>query len=214
MTIQDVSKLKSGQVFGDAKLQRELQRLYYTLFNEKLTITCLNCIEDAIFRINYYSKKTQKIMAPSTSLFKLFDSKVLWVNAWGMHITNGNLTDKIAIDLLRLNIKNIKNFEKYPDNYLDLVRGTQLVGEQKKIEGFELNENGEPAETNQPTVEEETHEEEEETQPVMTVQEMIKKYSKAEMIEMLKQKGISVENDNVNTKKELAETLIAFQNKK
>lgn len=53
--------------------------------------------------------------------FKFKEGTVLTVSKWHMHISNENLTDELAIKLLRINKKNLSNFAKYPENIAELA---------------------------------------------------------------------------------------------
>lgn len=53
--------------------------------------------------------------------FLLKDNIVQYYPAHHCHYTNANLTDEIAIEMLSRSPRMISNFEKYPENYLELI---------------------------------------------------------------------------------------------
>ena len=115
--ISEVRNYKLLEVKSDIKKQEKLQKVYYDIFGEYLTISCGGCIQDAIFRINYYIKKQNTMKEETKSVhFKLKDNVVLYVHAIGVHITNSNLTDDLAVRILKLNRKNLGHFAVYPQD--------------------------------------------------------------------------------------------------
>ena len=53
--------------------------------------------------------------------FLLKDDIVQYYPAHHCHYTNANLTDEIAIEMLSRSPRMISNFEKYPENYSELL---------------------------------------------------------------------------------------------
>ena len=130
MTAEQIIKLTYHQIRNDDLLLRELGRVYFSIFNEKLVLSCNNCIDDALWRIKHFLKhnKNKKTKIMEEQLFKLKEGLVLYVRTWHKHITNSNLTNQVAIDLLKLNNRNINNFEKYPDNWKELLSDAAVQG--------------------------------------------------------------------------------------
>lgn len=193
MTIEEISKLTLKQVQGNVIYERELKRTYFELFKSHLTITCGGCIDDAIYNIRYYlNKQNKKVMNSSNTLFRFFSNVVLYVPKWHEHITNDNLTDSRAIELLRLTQANIKHFEKFPDNWKELVAG-KVADDLKSIE-----------------VEKEKPDDENETDEVVTptIDQLIQLNTKDQLVDKLIEKGIKIDHSTTLPKATLAQNLI------
>lgn len=205
MNAEQIIKVGFERVIQKKELQVELQRIYFDLFKERLVITCNNCIEDGLFRIGYFLKKqqTNNKMITSQSLFKLRPTVVLYVPAWHGHLTNDNLTDEKAIALLKLTSANIKHFEKYPENWRELI-STQVATNPVVVD------------TPEQPVEETVPEEvvvNEPSKVILTIDDVMKKYTKAEMLIVLEQEhGQSKESISKLTRPELAKILAELLN--
>lgn len=65
--------------------------------------------------------KFKQSMETTERKFLLKDNIVQYYPAHHCHYTNANLTDEIAIEMLSRSPRMISNFEKYPENYLELI---------------------------------------------------------------------------------------------
>jgi len=200
--IRYLAGLPFYKVKYNLKLKTELKSTYEILFGEPLKLTCENCIQDGLDRLKLYLKlKNKKVMETmETTLFKFKDGIVLWVNAWGMHITNANLTTTIALNLLRLNPANIKNFEKYPENWSQMLVKTEVkaVGEEIKKDDIQPDSNPitEPEDVKEP----------------LTVDLIINRYTKDEIVEKINElKPGTFPGSSASTKKiDLANILLSI----
>jgi hypothetical protein len=61
--------------------------------------------------------------------FKLFGGKVISFPKKSLHLTNANLTDELAIELLKSYPAHIVSFEVAPTNWRELVSGRTVVKE-------------------------------------------------------------------------------------
>lgn len=110
-----------------SRIEGYIRELSLILFQHTLG-TCGNCLADALIAIRKYPRaKLEQIM---NCKFKL-KSGVLLIDATGRlpEATAANLTDEIAIDYLRDNIKRADMFEELPDNI------EELLAEEEKTEG-------------------------------------------------------------------------------
>ena len=126
-----ITQYTSREILNSPTLLTELRDEYFRIFKEQLHTTCINCIEDGLFRIKYHLRtKDTPMNEVKKCNFRLLSGKVLWVRNLGIHITNDNLTDDLAIALLKLSSGNLKNFDRVPDNLNELLGG----GTPKKVE--------------------------------------------------------------------------------
>ena len=111
----------------NSRIEGYIRELSLILFQHTLG-TCGNCLADAMIAIRKYPRaKLEQIM---NCKFKL-KSGVLLIDATGRlpEATAANLTDEIAIDYLRDNIKRADMFEELPENL------EELLAEEEKAEG-------------------------------------------------------------------------------
>ena len=126
MELEDLVKHSVQYFKENPKALSELCSQYKKIFHEDLATTCDNCISDGIIRLRIYLNKGAKMEKEVTvpkSKFKLKneDRVVIYVQELHMHVTKGNLTDELAIELLKRNKKNIALFDVYPDNWQELA---------------------------------------------------------------------------------------------
>ena len=129
MTIEQIITFGEVRIYNNSAYREELKRIYFEVFKEHLAVTCMNCVSDAIFRLKYYLNNNNKHKMETTKIvpcdFKLKDNQVIYIRARHMHITNDNLTNELALLLLRISVKNITNFVKYPENWKDMLDGSK-----------------------------------------------------------------------------------------
>lgn len=114
------------------KKKKLLRQLYYELFNQRIR-NCSTCIIEAYFKIKQLTNLKTKIMTQ----FKLKAGKQIQKHGQRNVITNANLTDETAIDLLKSNKGYKKFFEEMPSNWLELVDGIAPKVKGKKAEAKE-----------------------------------------------------------------------------
>jgi len=189
-SIQRVSKYTLNEVKGNNEKADELAVAYKELFNERLRLSCDNCIFDALFRIKHYLKQEKDQIMSDLNLthcdFELRKGLVLYLPDMHMHITNDNLTNEKALLLLHRNIANIKSFSKYPENLQEYMGGKKADGGVDTGGGKDKEEEKEPA------------------APKMTVDDIIGDNTKSEIIFKLG----DYPHDPKSIKAVLAETLI------
>lgn len=157
-----VSKYTLNDILTDKSKAAELVTVYNSLFDDRLILSCKNCINDALFRININIKKGEtmsKSEKPKCN-FELKKGLVLYIPGLSLHITNDNLTDEYALMLLKRNRANLANFVRTPTD-LDKIN-KDVNGDKKKAD--ELDETDE-----RPT----------------TVEEVVKQYTKDGIIKEL-----------------------------
>lgn len=113
----------------DLKAQNKLIDLYFQMTGEKLTCGgCYNNTERAYLSvINYINRDSnpdhplnrKRIM----SQFTLNKDAQVYCHTSGIFVMTHNITDQLAIELLRENPKNIDYFTGYPDNYKEMIAG-------------------------------------------------------------------------------------------
>lgn len=119
-----------------SRIEGYIRELSLILFQHTLG-TCGNCLADALIAIRKYPRaKIEQIM---NCKFKL-KSGALLIDATGKlpEATAANLTDEIAIDYLRDNIKRADMFEELPENL------EELLAEEEKAEGDVSNSSDKP----------------------------------------------------------------------
>ena len=130
--IMKILTYSASEIFRNERLCNELCRLYLKIFESVLQANCENCIADGLFQIKYHfnNKKDKKMEEQKECKFRFKEGTVLTVSKWHMHISNENLTDALAIKILRINKKNLSNFAKYPENIAELAgwEDTEIEG--------------------------------------------------------------------------------------
>jgi len=136
MIDMDILNYKAPEIYRDAVLLKELCRVYREIFGEGLQTSCENCVADGLFRVRYHTtnKKDKKMEEKKKCNFRLMEDDVMFVKAWGKHITNDNLTDEIAINLLKISDKLLCRFVVHPDNISEIMGWGDKSKEEPKTE--------------------------------------------------------------------------------
>jgi len=117
---------------NDTKIQFELQQIYYELFKKNFRVNCGSCIKQAYVEIR--EKLNTKINQPKKTMAQ-FELKT---GSTGMSkqihmdneiITNDNLTDSKALQILKKLPGHIVTFEKFPANWRELINGKEIKKE-------------------------------------------------------------------------------------
>jgi hypothetical protein len=108
--------VRGGQIDKDAPEVIAVTDLYFQLFKKKVGIgTCRNCIFDAFFELKQLTNEKFNFMN-QVKQFKLKRFPIYFGPRHG-HYTNVNITDEIAIEMVKFNRVNAANFEN-PDELL------------------------------------------------------------------------------------------------
>lgn len=121
----------------------ETSKLNVALFGMPLNHAAkCQCIEDLFYYINNLTieKLTQKIKTMSSN-FKLKKDTVIALHGLNEAITNGNLTDEKAIELLKKYPGHHVSFEVLPENWEELC-GKETKKEEAKKEDGEADKKG------------------------------------------------------------------------
>lgn len=117
----DVLKYTATRIFRSDKLLAELDTLHRELFNSPIERACENCIDDALRKIKYELRKKGVTMEKQKCNFKLKEGIVQWIPGLRIHISNNNITDELALKVLKISKSTLKNFAEYPDNVMELI---------------------------------------------------------------------------------------------
>lgn len=104
---------------------REASALNHLLFGMHLNkkVKC-DCVEDLFFMLKSYRKEDiNHKQIQMNSNFKLKKGKVIALHGMNEVITNANLTDDKAIELLKKFPGHAKSFEVLPENWQEVVAG-------------------------------------------------------------------------------------------
>ena len=123
--IKRMKALGEKAVTANTGLQAEFIRLYFLAFDEKICGSCRDKIKNNFMSlINFKPNEKSKIMDERKFILKdkkLIDTTMSAVPPHGQY-TNDNMTDKIAIDLLRKHKGYLKFFKLYPKDWESLLK--------------------------------------------------------------------------------------------
>ena len=125
------------QIKADTGLRARIKEIYQLAFGEKLVISCGNCIGDALIRFKILVKKQHLIndINMNESKYKLKPNTVIDLSySTGGYVTNANLTDDKARELLERNFAYLKFFDEYPKDEVDKILGNKVKTEVPPIE--------------------------------------------------------------------------------
>jgi len=99
------------------------------------SINC-GCIDDLFIVLKLidrnYKSQNNKVMTKECK-FRIKNDGMIQLHGFDP-ITNDNLTDEVAVELLKRNEKHISNFDIFPSNWEDLVEVKQPVKAVEKVE--------------------------------------------------------------------------------
>jgi len=113
------------KVLDDSDIGIEFGYVYHGVFGEKICVTCESVIVKAFDRLMALSWDQVKAMTQKKfkmKVGKLIDTTMSTGGPMGQ-FNSVNITDEIAIALLRRSKGHIRSFESYPSNWQDLVAG-------------------------------------------------------------------------------------------
>lgn len=189
----DILSRTADEIYSNDALYAELDRVYFNIFKQHPTRSCKNCIADALFQIKYHLKNTtmaKKIEEKKPCAFKLKSSAVLWIPKLHMHITNSNLTDELAIKVIKISRGTLKYFEEVPKNLPELLHTEPVFSEPPTGD--------EPVKDNEPVKEND----------IPTVDELVAKHVKAELIDMAKNYPSPIRFSESDTKRDIAKAIV------
>jgi len=115
-----------AQCMGDRCKLSDLIAVYESVFNAHLSVSCSNCISDGILRLQLEIRKFKNkeimekqkenafIMKPNTIIDMTYSTGEVYIPQ--------NMTDKIAVKLLKLNSAYLTRFSKYPkDKVIEII---------------------------------------------------------------------------------------------
>lgn len=106
-------------LFKDPKFSSDFRALYEGVMRKPLS-GCINCKADAFIELMAIKPKERKSVMESK--FKLKAGVLLYdFNDSSNNATNANLTDELALKHLSKDKNKIKFFEKYPENWQELI---------------------------------------------------------------------------------------------
>ncbi len=114
-----------------------VKNLGYTIGSPITNDKGCKCIERFFMLVHAYSRDNKKINLKQKQMesnFKLKEGRL--VSFGGSHYTTANITDEVAIRMLKSNESNIGNFVTYPDNWKELI-GSKEVSE-RELELLEM----------------------------------------------------------------------------
>ena len=113
--MDELKKYSPEDILKNPDLKKKFIALYEKVFNEKITNKCKGCLKRKLNKLLTMNTKTIKLMAGRTFLLK--PNTCIWVDRLNLHITNENLTDEIAIKLLKTNRGYLKFFQEIPEGW-------------------------------------------------------------------------------------------------
>ncbi len=133
--LNELLAFKPEEISKEAALKVQLLSFYRYIFQEQPCGGCANSI------VNYYSKlKAEgmaKLLLKVERDFDFKDNICIQVKFGAKdHYTNHNLTNDIAIEILKFNPKRIKLFKRFPANWEQLIleeKTTEKVEEKQKV---------------------------------------------------------------------------------
>ena len=88
------------------------------------------CIDELFILLKSFNEERINFkLKQMNGKFKLIDGKVISFPKKSLHLTNANLTDELAIELLKAYPAHIVSFEVAPTNWRELVSGRTVVKE-------------------------------------------------------------------------------------
>lgn len=97
------------------------------------------CIERFFMLVHAYARDNEKINLKQKQMesnFKLKEGKLL--SFGGSHYTAANITDEVAIRLLKSNESNLLHFDSYPENWKELIGVKEVSDREKELLELEL----------------------------------------------------------------------------
>ena len=113
--MDELKKYSPDEILKNPDLKKKFITLYERIFNEKITNKCKGCLKRKLNKLLTMNTKTIKLMAGRKFLLK--PNTCIWVDRLNLHITNENLTDEIAINLLKKNRGYLKFFQEISEGW-------------------------------------------------------------------------------------------------
>lgn len=117
-------------LFSDLKKINELDEVFFAIFGERIKLCCGK-------NEQYYFSRLKKYVESMAA--KSLENKFLLKKSVQMHTNNNvythlNMTDELAIALLKQDSRRIANFEKYPDNWQEIINPKPKKAAKKEAE--------------------------------------------------------------------------------
>lgn len=125
--IQNLAKLQYAISKGDQAAIEELKDLYWTALNRRMKRDCYSCRIRAYQELTNLTQERLNIMAHQKYTFKDPNSVIYFNHG---HVTPANLTDDLAVEMVKASAKNAELFN---GNFDDLEEKPKKKAE-KKIE--------------------------------------------------------------------------------
>lgn len=117
--IEALQQIGIEKILSDKQLKKKYLSIQKNFFNTDLCHECNSAIKHSY--IHFKSLTPNQMKTIEERQFALKTNTVLWVEARQSHITNANITDEIAVALLRKNKGYQKYFEKMPQGWENML---------------------------------------------------------------------------------------------
>lgn len=120
---------------NDAKIQDELQKIHYECFAKYFRSNCGSCIKKAYVTIREFINTKIILTKKQMGQFELHKSKTgisKQIHIDHSVITNDNLTDEKALNILKKCPGHIVTFSRYPENW-KVLAGLEIVETKKPV---------------------------------------------------------------------------------
>lgn len=118
--VKELQAIGIKDIIKSSDLKKKYIKLYKALFLQNMCVSCNSTISHSFDQFLKLTSKQTIIMKNRKFLFK--DSTTLWIEERQEHLTNANLTDELALDLLRKNKGYAKYFDIIPENWQELIK--------------------------------------------------------------------------------------------
>jgi hypothetical protein len=115
---------KTNAQFNESE-KKYIKRMYLYYFNNERQFesACRSCYVDAYVSLLTLYNNPLKLQQMEQQRFKLQEGRKIQMAQLGGVYTPANMTDDIAVSILRINSGFIKLFQEYPANWRELIGG-------------------------------------------------------------------------------------------
>ena len=117
--IKELQELGIENILKDKGKKSLYITIYKNLFQTNLCSTCNSAIKHTYSQFLTLNQSKLQTMEARKFLFR--ENTVIWVPDMCAHVTNSNLTDDIALTLLRRNKGYIKYFATFPPDWMSML---------------------------------------------------------------------------------------------
>lgn len=117
--VQELKSIGIKEIVKNRDLKKKYIKLYKILFSQDM---CVSCNATITHSFNQFLKLTfEQTIIMKNRKFIFHEFTTLWIEERQEHLTNDNLTDELALELLRKNKGYAKYFDIMPENWLELT---------------------------------------------------------------------------------------------